>query len=265
MIVAGGRAQQLEARPSRRVDDEVGRRPAAPRRAQAGLLADLGQLDVLEQRADGCELGPRERPECRQDRRPRGWAFNCLSPARLSKCAAGTGVAAAPAISIHLRRSASASEAVRGNDLAGREAHDLAGKSAAGISPTSNSPVEMSSEASATVALSLPCGAFEQRGEVVACLGVEQAFLGQRAGRHEAHDVAMHDGLGAAFSGLCRVFHLLANGHPETFGDQPLQVFIGAMDGTPHMGMSSPRCLPRLVSTMPSASAAATASSKNNS
>ncbi len=40
----------------------------------------------------------------------------------------------------------------------------------------------------------------------------------------------MHDRFGAAFPGFRRIFHLLADGHPETFGDQPLQIFIGAMD-----------------------------------
>ena len=50
-------------------------------------------------------------------------------------------------------------------------------------------------------------------------------------------------------------------GVPIHRADEYLQRLIG----TPHMGMSWPRCLPRLVSTMPSVAEAATASSKNNS
>ena len=125
--LARERAQQLQARPRRRIDHEAVGGPAPARRTQAGLLADLRQLDVLEQCADGCQLGPRERTEAARSATC-SCALSRRSPARLSKEAAATGVAAAPAISIHLREIGVGQQRVGGDHLAGRQAHDLAGK-----------------------------------------------------------------------------------------------------------------------------------------
>jgi hypothetical protein len=69
-------------------------------------------------------------------------------------------------------------------------------------------------------------------------------------GRDEAHHVAAHHGLGAALAGFRRVLQLLADGDAEALADQPLQVLVGAVDRHAAHGMSSPRCLPRLVSTI---------------
>ena len=126
-----------------------------------------------------------------------------------------------------------AEQRVGGDHLAGRQPHDLAGEiGAPRTSPTSNSPVEMSSEASAIARLACRRAAVaraKQRGQVVARLGVEQAVLGQRAGRDEAHDVAAHHRLGAALPRFGRVLELLADGDAVALPDQPLQVFVGAM------------------------------------
>ncbi len=63
LALAGLRAQQLQARPRRRVDHQPVGRPCPPWRTQAGPLAELSQLDVLEERADGRQLRPREGTE----------------------------------------------------------------------------------------------------------------------------------------------------------------------------------------------------------
>ncbi len=148
----------------------------------------------------------------------------------LSNEAAATGVAEAPAISTHLAMSASASRASPATTSPGDRRTISPGKSAAGTSPTSNSPVERSREASAITACLPPLRRLEHRGQVVARLGVEQAVLGQRARRDEANHVAAHHRLRAALPGLGRIFHLLAHSHPEAPPDQPLQVFVGAVD-----------------------------------
>ena len=67
----------------------------------------------------------------------------------LSNEAAATGVAAAPAISTHLAMSASASSASPAITSPGDRRTISPGKSVDGTSPTSNSPVEMSRDASA--------------------------------------------------------------------------------------------------------------------
>ena len=180
-----------------------------------------------------------------------------------------TGVIAAPADArASCVSAASAGQRLADQHLARRKAHQLAGKIRAGTSPTSNSPVEMSSEAEReglVLAVVASPRRLEQGGQIVARPGIEQAVLGQRARRHEPHDVAAHDRLGAALARLCRVLELLAHRHPVAEPDQPLQIFVGAVDGHPAHGDVLPKCLPRLVSTMPSACEAATASSKNSS
>ena len=58
----------------------------------------------------------------------------------------------------------------------------------------------------------------------------KQRVLGERAGRHETGDVAAHQRLGAALARLGRVLDLLADGDPVAERDQPMQIFLGALD-----------------------------------
>ena len=194
-----------------------------------GFLPIWVSSTYLSKCADGGQLGPRERPECRQ-----------IGDAELGLQLPLAGEAVE--VRRRYRRGGGArdldpfaqigvgEEGVGGNHLAGGEAHDLAGE----IAGRDFAHLELAGrdvergERDGCLAAALR--ALEQGGEVVAGLGVEQAVLGQRAGRDEAHDVAVHDRLGAALPGLGRVFHLLADGNPETLGDQPLQVFVGAVD-----------------------------------
>ena len=103
-------------------------RPGAARRTQARLLADLRQLDVLQQRADGRQLGAREGAEGRQV----GDAAAAPSAgARRPGCRTRrprTGVAAAPAMLDPLGDVGIGQQRVGGDHLARRQAHDLAGK-----------------------------------------------------------------------------------------------------------------------------------------
>ena len=59
--------------------------------------------------------------------------------------------------------------------------------------------------------------------------GVEQAFLGERAGRHEAHHVAPHHGLRTALARFRRVLDLLAHRDAVALRDQALEIFVGGM------------------------------------
>ena len=69
-----------------------------------------------------------------------------------------------------------------------------------------------------------------QRQQIVVAARVEQRIFGQRAGRHQPHDVAAHDALGAALARFRRVLELLADGDAMAERDQPMQIFVGALD-----------------------------------
>ena len=66
-------------------------------------------------------------------------------------------------------------------------------------------------------------------GEVIVAALVEQAVLGQRAGRHQPDDIAPHDGFRPALAGFGRILQLLADGHPVADADQLLQVTVRRM------------------------------------
>ena len=161
--------------------DDAAIAPEPPRRGgrSTGLRAELGQLDVLEQRADGGQLGARERRRSRRDRRRRAAPSASRSPARLSKEAPGTGVARrAGDADPRARRSASASSASAAITSPGARRTSSPARSAPATSPTSNSPVEMSSEASASIGRAGAVAGLarpEERGQIVARLGIEQA------------------------------------------------------------------------------------------
>ena len=127
---------------------------------------------------------------------------------------------------------------VGGDHLARREAHDLAGevghRHLADLELAGRDVERGQRDHGGCAGTRFRAG--ENGGQIVARLGVEQAVLGQRAGRDEAHDVAAHDRLGAALPGFRRVLELLAHGDAEALADQPLQVLVGAMDRHPAHG-----------------------------
>src|SRR3977135_1117661 len=102
-----------------------------------------------------------------------------------------------------------------------------------------NSPVEMSIQASAKRLSSLPraraiaSGWLLRRasagGSLRGVAGGEQRGLGQRAGRHEADDVALHHALCPALSCLGGVFELLAHRDAVAGRDEAMGIFVGAM------------------------------------
>ncbi len=235
--LARERAQQLQAGAACGIDDETVGGPRAARGTQARHLADLRQLHVLEQRADGRQLGARELAE--------GLQIGDAQP-RLEQALAGEAVEGGA----RHRRGRRAGDAdpfahalvgqqpVGGDHLAGREAHDLArqvGRRHLADLELAGGDVERGQRDRRRVG-GARFRTVEQSGQVIARLGVEQAVLGQRAWGDEAHHVAAHHGLGAALAGFRRVLQLLADGDAEAQLDQPLQVFVGAMDRHPAHG-----------------------------
>ena len=66
--------------------------------------------------------------------------------------------------------------------------------------------------------------------EIIVAPRVEQRVFGERAGRDQPHDVAAHDALGAALLRLRRILDLLADRDAVAERDQPMQIFVGALD-----------------------------------
>ena len=68
-----------------------------------------------------------------------------------------------------------------------------------------------------------------ERHQIVGFRGRQQLFLGDRARRHQAHDIAPDHRLAAALLRLGRVLHLFADGNTETQRDQLLQIVVGGV------------------------------------
>ncbi len=66
--------------------------------------------------------------------------------------------------------------------------------------------------------------------EIIVAPRVEERILSQRAGRHQPHHVAAHDALGAALARFGGVLELLAHRDAMAERDQPMQIFVGALD-----------------------------------
>jgi hypothetical protein len=68
-------------------------------------------------------------------------------------------------------------------------------------------------------------------GQHIGAARLQQRFLGQRARRHETHNVALDQSLGAALLlGLLRRFHLLGDGHAASRLDEARKVSLRRMD-----------------------------------
>ena len=69
-----------------------------------------------------------------------------------------------------------------------------------------------------------------QRQQIVVAAGLEQRILGQGPGRYQPHDIAAHHALGAALARFGRVLELFAHGDAMPERDQPMQIFVRALD-----------------------------------
>ena len=68
------------------------------------------------------------------------------------------------------------------------------------------------------------------RDENIGAARLQQPILGDRARRHQAHDVAAHDRFIPPLFRLGRVLKLLADRDAMAERDQPLQIIVGALD-----------------------------------
>ena len=237
------------------------RRRFAQRRRQRRTLAELRALDIGDAGRRGGQLQPRQRAEgfAGRDREERRSAA-----ARRSRRRTRRGSAASPpAASATGREIGVAVERVGDDDLARLEPRDLGGKRARSHSVMRNSPVEISIQASAK----RPRRRRRARARSPAgnCCAARRAACprsacrrSRAARRRGARRSCEPRFLASAGSSSCSQ---TATRWPSAISR--CRYSSARITGTPHSGMSRPRYLPRLVSTMPSAREAISASSKN--
>src|SRR6266851_72852 len=123
-------------------------------------------------------------------------------------------------------------ERVGKKNLAGLEPRDLGGERVAaafGDAKLAGRYVEERDGKSALLLGRGAAGAGDGR-QIIVAAGIEQGILGQRARRDQAHDVAPHYAFSAAAPGFGGILELLANGDAMAERDQPVQIFLGALD-----------------------------------
>ena len=226
--LAGKGADELEIAARRRVDRERRALRLAHRRRERRALAELRALDIGDHRGRRGELDTRERAEGRGGGDGEEFGKPALG---------GRAVEHIAGERHHCRQRPQHRRQLRirvkrvGDDhLARLEAGDLGGKRGAvafgdakfagrNIDPGEREAIVGRGGATA-----------RQRHEVVVAPGVEKQILGQRARRHQPHDVAADDALVAALSRLGGIFELLADRDAVTERDQAMQIFVGALD-----------------------------------
>ncbi len=192
---------------------------------------------------------------------PAGFAAR-MSP---SPAAGPRGLAARRNRSTCERRPSSARIASAATISRGSRRAISAGRPCASVSKTSKSPVEISTAATPNSQSADGSRSADKGHEKIGATGIQQPVFGQSSRRHDAHDCAADDRFGTAFSRFRRILGLFADGDPMAGTIKRCKYSSARSIGTPHIGISSPRCLPRLVSTIPKPLDAISASSKNNS
>ena len=194
------------------------------RRRQPRQAAELGRLEIVDQRAAGGDLGPLEAAEAvqRLDREgllqppARGLAVEARRGQRRELA---RGIRPAAAASSGCWNSRSGSRISLGCSRASAPASSAdAERLHREIAGGDIDPGEAQRPAR-----------IGDGGEVIMAAGVEQALLGQRARRHDAHHVAPDHRLGAALLGLGRILDLLADGDLEALADQLGEIALGGM------------------------------------
>ncbi len=228
--LARERAHQLEVGAGRGVDRHGGALRLAHRRGERRTLADLGALHIGDAGGGRGQLEPREHAEClgRGDRE-----IGREPPLR------GRPVEHVAGERRHRRQRAQqrhhvgiAVERVRHDDLARLEPRDLrreADAVAFGEPEFAGRDVE-EGEGEAHIVAGRRGARPDERDEVIVAPRVEQRILGQRARGDETHHVAPHHALRSALLRLRRVLHLLAHGDAMAERNEPVEIFVGALD-----------------------------------
>jgi hypothetical protein len=218
-------AHQLQVAAGGAVDLQHGAAGDSPGRFEARQLAGLRQLDIVDERTGGGQLGTGEGAE----------AVECLDAVeRLQPAARVLAVEARGGqrrqdrfpFAEQLEQVRLLQQPVRQQQLAGIKAGERGTEVGRGrrldeeIAGRDVEPSE--AERAADVG---------QRHQIVVAARIEQRVLGDRAGGDDADHLAADDGLGAALLRLGRILHLLADGDLEALADQLRKIGIGGVGG----------------------------------
>ena len=226
--LAAKRAHQFEIAARRLVDRQRRAGRFARRHRQRRTLADLGALDIgdrgrrrgeLEAR-ERAERGGRRHAEKRSEPPLRGGAVEHVARERGER-RQRTQIRRELGVGI---------ERVGYDDFARLDARDLGGERNAVAFGNAKFAGRYIDPGQRETVVAGRGAAARQRQQVIVALGVEQRILGQRAGRHQPHHVAAHHALGAALARFRRVFELFADRDAMAERDQPMQIFVGALD-----------------------------------
>ena len=200
----------------------------AQRRRERRVLADLGALDIGHCGGGGCQFDARERAERgggRHAEKRREPAFR----RRAVEHVAG-----------HRRQGRQRAqrrgkfgigvERVGDDDLARLDARDHRSKRGAIAFDDAEFAGRNIDPCQCEAIVARRSAAARQRGEIIVALGVKERVLGQGARRDQPDDIAAHHALGAALARRRRVFELLADRNAMAERDQPVQIFVGALD-----------------------------------
>ena len=218
-------AGQLEIAPGGGVDLHEAAGPLLHRRPQERQAAALGQLQIIDERAERRHLGPREAAEARQFAGPERGGDPRLGSGGV-EARPGEGGDDGPRLGDEVRKLGL--QRFRHQDLAGGEAGEH--RAEAGSRTGRDAEAAGGDIDPGEGALAADLGEGRQ---IVVAPGLEQAVLGQGARGDEAHHPAVDDGFRPALAGLGRVLHLLADGDAEALADQREEIGLGRMDRHP--------------------------------
>ncbi len=215
-------------RPARgRIDFHRTRLGDARRVGQFRQLALLGELDIVDERARGRDLGPAERAEAVE-------GFHAIQGFEPAPPVLAVEARAGQRREARLERLDRARERRVARQFLGEQQFARRHARQRGTQPRRVRRLDAEiagrhiepGEAQRTAR-------FGQASEIIVGPRVEQRVLDQRPRCHHAHHVAAHHGFRAALFGFFGRFELFANRHPEALADQPREIRLVRMPGHP--------------------------------
>ena len=227
--LARERAGEFEIGARRGVDFEPGAARAPRRRREPRRRVDLGALDVAQRQGRGGDFRAAELTEALQ----RLDAVELSDPLLRARAVAGIAPQRRrgnPGLRDQPGKAGIVEQGLRRDDLARLQARDFEPEARfVGLAQIERAGRDVErGQAEGRAPFARPDALDREKN--IGAAGLQQPFLGDRAGRDEAHHVALDDGFAAALLGFRGVFELLADGDAMAERDEALQIIVGALD-----------------------------------
>ena len=226
---AAERARELEVGAGRRIDLEARAARPSGRRRQGRTRLELGALDVSQRQRRRRDLGARKGAEAVEGLDAVEFANPPLGRRPVARLARERRRGNAE-VGDEAPKRRLVEHRLRSDDLGGLEPRDFCGKARFVRLRQGEGPGRQierrKSIARAPVARPDPLHGDEEPRPA----RLEQALLGDRAGRDEPHDVALDDRFRAAPLRFGRILELLADRDAMAERDQAVEVVVGALD-----------------------------------